>query len=301
MKRCPTCNRAFSDPDLSFCLDDGTPLIKAGTPEYDSEATLISPSPQNPAGTPDHDAEQRQNAPSDWKGPVYRPPGQFQHSPSRAKRRVWPWVVGILALLFLVIGGLGIVAAIYLPNMMKAAQSSNQNSANSNANTASNKNTNWDSNSNTNANSSIANANANANANSNSNANLSAGAPAPTDQDQVLSDLTDLENEWTAANVNADKKKLARILADDYVSTSSDGSMHGKADYLRDIKADPTIKHWDFEDLKLTLKGDRATLKGTVRLERQGNGEDEALRFTDKFVWRDERWQAVGSEVSSVE
>jgi ketosteroid isomerase-like protein len=282
MKRCPTCNKSYTDPNLSFCIDDGTPLVKAdAAASYDSEATLVSPSPSGGG------------APSDWKGPVYQPPGQVGPAPTAPNRRVWPWVVGILALLFLVLIGFGVVAAIYLPNMMRAARDTNENRSSFNVNTARNENANRNSNANENAN---ANANRSANANANSE-----GSPPPTDQNEVLSDLKDLEDEWTAANVNADKKKLARILADDYVSTLPDGSMHGKAEYLKVIKRDPTIKHWDFDNLELTLKGDRATLKGTVHLQRDGEGEDETLRFTDKFVWRDGRWQAVGSEVSPVE
>lgn len=36
MKRCPTCNRTFSDETLSFCIADGQLL----SPSYDSPATL---------------------------------------------------------------------------------------------------------------------------------------------------------------------------------------------------------------------------------------------------------------------
>ena len=76
--------------------------------------------------------------------------------------------------------------------------------------------------------------------------------------------------------------------------------MQGKADYLRDIKPDPTITHWDFKNLKLVLKGDRATLTGTVSLDSSEQDEQLVLRFTDKFVWRNGRWQAVSSEVAPV-
>ena len=118
----------------------------------------------------------------------------------------------------------------------------------------------------------------------------------------MLSDLTDLEHEWTVANINADKKKLDRILADDYVGTS-EGKSQGKAEYIKTIKRDTTIQKWSFEDLKVNLKSDRATLTGTIRLDvkdEQGQVQSPAFRFTDKFVWRDGRWQATGSEVEPV-
>lgn len=39
MKTCPTCNRQYEDPTLSFCLDDGTRLLES----FDSAATLVNP------------------------------------------------------------------------------------------------------------------------------------------------------------------------------------------------------------------------------------------------------------------
>ena len=308
MKRCPTCNKTFTDPNLSFCIDDGTPLVKVDAPAYDPEATLVSPSPSvSESGSEVAQNYGQGSAPSDWKGPVYQPPGSFVRQPQTTKKRVWPWIVGILALLLIVVG-VGIAAVIFVPRMMRAAQRSNENApSNSNldrndTNRNSNANTNGNSNSsvtNTNGNAN-ANLNTNANTNLNSNTNSADNSQPPTNEDQVLSDLTDIENEWSAANINADKKKLQRILADDYVGTNLDGTIQGKADYIKDIKPDPSIKHWDFENLKLSLKRDRATLSGTVKLEVEGQDDDVVLRFTDKFVWRDARWQAVGSEVSRV-
>jgi hypothetical protein len=239
--------------------------------------------------------------PSDWKGPVYQPPGSFTRQPQTSKGRVWPWIVGILVLLLIVVG-VGIAAVFFVPKMMRAAQTRNENaSSNSNLDRHDN-NRNANANTNGNSNSSVTNTNGNANANTNfnSNTNSADNNQPPTNEDQVLSDLTDIENEWTVANINADKKKLQRILADDYVGTNLDGTIQGKADYIKNIKPDPSIKHWDFENLKLSLKRDRAALSGTVKLEVEGQDDDVILRFTDKFVWRDARWQAVGSEVSRV-
>jgi Domain of unknown function (DUF4440) len=300
VKRCPTCNKSFTDPNLSFCIDDGTPLVKADAPAYDPEATLVSPSPSvNESSSEVTQTYGQGEAPSDWKGPVYQPPGSFVRQPQTRKPRVWPWIVGILVLL-LVVGGIGIGAVIFI-TIMRPAQRENENPS-SNSNPERNDgNRNSNANTNGNSNSSVTNTNENANTstNLNSNSKPADGSQPPTNEDQVLSDLTDIENEWSAANINADKKKLQRILADDYVGTNLDGTMQGKADYIRDIKPDPSIKHWDFDNLKLSLKRDRATLSGTVTLEVEGH-DDVVLRFTDKFVWRDARWQAVGSEVSRV-
>jgi ketosteroid isomerase-like protein len=176
-----------------------------------------------------------------------------------------------------------------------ARESANKNSSNSNVIVSR-----TDS-SNRNANSANANASAGATEESgDNNDNADENAAPPTDEQEVLANLKDMEDEWTAANINADKKALNRILADDYVDTS-EGRPRGKAEYLRTVERDMSTQHWEFEGLKASLKGDRATLSGIIRLEvkdEQGQTRPVALTFADKFVWRDGRWQATGSEVS---
>lgn len=280
MKRCPTCNKTFTDPNLSFCIDDGTPLLRIEE-AFDSaldEDTIVSPS----AGSNVNREPQ-----GDYQPPGgYVPPGG---SPvHQGKRKVWPWVIAILAVVLLIFAGLGIVAATFIPSMLRA---SNGNTSNVNANINS-----GDSNANLNLNSNSEAADQDANANS----DVEETAPSTSESD-VLAMLADLEHQWTVANINADKKKLSLILADDYVGTTLDGETQGKADYLRTIKRDTSIQKWDFEDLKVSLKGDRASLTGVLRLQvkdPRGEVQPVAFRFTDKFVWRDNRWQAVSSEVA---
>lgn len=192
----------------------------------------------------------------------------------------------IVVLLF---GGLGIAAVVLLPRVFRASSNQNAN-LNGNFNRR-------------NSNASINSGNSNATeVNTNTNAIADESAPPPTDREAVLADLKNLEDEWTAANINADRDKLNRILADDYVGIT-DGRAQGKAEYLRTIERDTSIQHWEFSNLKVSLNGDRASLSGTLKLDVQDeNGQDRQLtfRFTDKFVWRDGRWQATGSEVEPV-
>jgi len=252
VKRCPTCQKTFTEEHLSFCVDDGTPLVTIDP--RDDEATVV-----------------RSTA--------------AEGSPER-QRKTWPWVLGVLALLFIVLGGLGIAAVVLLPRVMRA---SNTNANLNNANVERRNNSNGNLNS-TNSDSADSNAN---------NSTEEDTTPPPTDEAQVLLALTDLEHEWTVANINADKKKLDRILADDYVGVT-DGRAVGKAEYLKTIQRDTLIQKWNFEDLKVNLSSDRATLTGTLRVEvknEQGQIQPAGFAFTDKFVWRDGRWQATSSEV----
>jgi ketosteroid isomerase-like protein len=276
VKRCPTCHKTFSEEHLIYCVDDGTPLVPD---EPLDEATVVRPSPDAPVSTAEPNAGT----------PAYQPPGAYR-PPDYAgaeKRSNWPWAIGVL-LVVMVLGGMAVAAAVFIPRMLRAAKNA---SSHPSANVNRNGNSNWNSNS--------GNSNSE-NWNENSNANVDETTPPPTDQGQVLSDLRDLEDEWTVANINADKKKLNRILADDYVGVTN-GRAQGKAEYLKTIERDTSIQHWEFEDLKLTLNGDRAALAGTIKLDvrnQAGQEQEMVFRFTDKFVWRDARWQAIASEVN---
>jgi type II secretory pathway pseudopilin PulG len=281
VKRCPTCNKTFTEEHLSFCIDDGTPLVTVDPP--DDEATVVrsgaedgSPETSGLSGVVGGRVSNPYQPPSS-----YLPPG----SSGEPKRQTWAWILGIFAILFVVLVGMGIAAAVLLPRMMRAS--------NTNANLNSNVQRRNDSNEN------LSSANSNS-AESNTNTAIEEDTtPPPTDEAQVLSTLTDLEHEWTVANINADKKKLDHILADDYVGVT-DGRTEGKAEYLKTIQRDTLIQKWNFEDLKVNLSSDRATLTGTLRVEvknDQGQIQPAAFRFTDKFVWRDGRWQATSSEV----
>ena len=292
MKRCPTCNKTFTEEHLSFCVEDGTPLIDVAA--ADDEATVVRSAPADSStgasgsagGSRERDAK------------PYQPPGSYipPGSSSEGKRRSWPWILGILTLVFVVFAGLGIAAAVLIPRLLQASRVN----SNLNANVEK-RGSNLNSNTNTGTNSNL-NANANApdwNANKSTAEDMT---PPPTDEVGVLSNLTDLEHEWTVANINADKQKLDRILADDYVGTP-EGKPQGKAEYIKTIKRDTAIQKWAFENLKVNLKSDRATLTGTIKLDikdQQGQIQSPVYRFTDKFVWRDGRWQATGSEVEPV-
>lgn len=282
MKRCPTCNKTFTDRNLSFCIEDGTPLVPVD--DLPDEVTVVSPSAS--------DGGSRAAGPSSGSDegtvPSYQPPGS-NAAPGipPAKRKVWPWILGLLLLLILVIGGMGAAAWFYFQPLKRL--SANTNTANTNTNVNRGDNSNWNQN-NSNSNPSDGNENVN------DNSDAEADTPAPTDEAAVLSDLTNIEHEWTVANINADKKKLNRILADDYVGMSINGRAQGKAEYLATIERDTETEKWEFGDLKVSLKGARATLSGTLHLKIKG--QDVSYRFVDRFVWRAGRWQATGSEVT---
>lgn len=263
MKRCSTCNRTYTDPNLSFCIDDGTPLT---TVESDDDTTVVRP----------RDTE-RNTEDDEWNAVAYRPPGSYVPPGTAVKprRRMWPWVVGIAGAFILGILVIATAAVILVPRAMRSRERAAVPARRSdNANTRTPETT--------------------SNANSNSTENINA-AP-PTDREQVLAQLKELENEWTVANLNADKKKLDRILADDYAGQAGeDGGLQSKAEYIDTIERDRQVQKWEFSDLNLVLAGDRATLSGIITYFIQDRSV--SFDFKDRFVWRDGRWQATGAEL----
>jgi hypothetical protein len=160
MKRCPQCNRTYEDDALSFCLDDGSPLLSTSAPSsFDPSATVQYPQSRDtsppptiafPSATPSLTPPP---APPGWTPmPQAQPQG----------RSAWPWILGIGAVLVFL--GIGLVILIFAIASVTSNNSSgnNNNSNNNNANSRiANRNTN------TNRNTNSENANDNANTRSN--------------------------------------------------------------------------------------------------------------------------------------
>ncbi len=274
MKHCPSCNKTYDDETLSFCLEDGSPLIRESSGRADSQETLVSPSPSIrptqdmsgplPTQTYDHLSGKATinvsgfNAPAN---PAYPPPPK--------QRGSWPWVIAILAIGLLMIAG-AVIAAIVIPPMLrksggdKSAQPTPvrpQTTATPAPKAAPVEN---------------------------------ADDP-PDDEDEVLAQLTKLEEEWAQANIKGDKAALERILADEYVGGPT---THSKREYIDGLTPDTEIRSSELTDLTVDQDGHYATVQGTLTEEKTKGRE--VYNFEDKFVWRDHRWQAVASKTIQV-
>jgi hypothetical protein len=152
MKRCPQCNRTYSDDALSFCLDDGTPLVSASAPSsFDPSATVQYPQGRDTSPQPTIAYGPGQPPPSS-------PPPAWSPMPpiTPQKRSVWPWLLGIGAVL--VFMGIGVVILVLA---IASISSNNDNNNNRAANNSNNSNSRW------------SNRNSNANLNANTRSTLS--------------------------------------------------------------------------------------------------------------------------------
>jgi hypothetical protein len=143
MKRCPTCNRTYTDPALNFCLEDGTPLVSAAT--ADPNATIRYPGPRD-TEPPKTEIYHPPTPVAGPRPPAPQPPPPQQWSPTPAPPRkksnaVW-WILGALAAITIIGAGL-VVMLIALANLGSKNTNLNANrNANRNANVVANTNTN---------------------------------------------------------------------------------------------------------------------------------------------------------------
>ncbi|MGI8897238.1 MAG: hypothetical protein ACR2IB_02480 [Pyrinomonadaceae bacterium] len=147
MKRCPSCNRTYTDTSLNFCLEDGTPLVSDVAPASDPNATVRYPEPRHTSEPPPTEIyrqkplinqvpemiQPRTGSPSGqpaWSGGPAPPQWSRtpQLRPQKKSNVIW-WVVGGIA----VVGILGVGLIIMI--LALANLSANENTMNDNVNT----------------------------------------------------------------------------------------------------------------------------------------------------------------------
>jgi hypothetical protein len=153
MKRCPTCNRTYTDLSLNFCLEDGTPLTNEAPGGIDPNATIRYPSPRDTGEPPPTEIYHPAPAAAPPPPPTSPPPQPWTQPPRKKSNAIW-WILGGFAALVII--GVGLV-------VMLIALASMSPSSNTNFNTNSNANRN-------------ANVTVNANV-SNTNANVAPAGP----------------------------------------------------------------------------------------------------------------------------
>jgi hypothetical protein len=153
MKRCPSCNRTYTDPSLNFCLEDGTPLVNDVPTPADLNATVRYPAARDTAEPPPTEIY-RPESPLVSKAPPSVPPPQWSPAPAVAPAKksnaLW-WILGGLAAVAVI--GVGVVVMIIALASMSDTTGNNNSNANgqvANRNTDSNTNSNDTTNGNTN-------------------------------------------------------------------------------------------------------------------------------------------------------
>src|ERR1700693_3173979 len=124
-------------------------------------------------------------------------------------------------------------------------------------------------------------------------------ASAALVEDQVLQ----VEHDCTQAYLNHHLAAVENILGDDWTYSPADGSFKTRAQVVEEFRVD-TMKYETItqNNVKVRVYGITAVVTGDEVITGSDGGRELSshIRFTDVFVKRDDKWQAVASHESSI-
>jgi len=131
---------------------------------------------------------------------------------------------------------------------------------------------------------------------------LSVGAQGQlSDSAANVSKLIAIENAWNMAQLHHDAKALDSLMGDRFVYTDYDGTVMNKAGFVADLK-DPSYaaKLMVNSDVAVHIYQNAAVVIGAyhTRGTYKGKPFDHRGRFTDMWIYHDNRWQCVASHTN---
>jgi len=125
-------------------------------------------------------------------------------------------------------------------------------------------------------------------------------ATAPKgDAGSVEQTLMQMERDWVQASLKKDTGTIEKILADDWSGIDFTGKTVTKAQSIADLKSGAsTTQSIDLGDMKVKVYGTTAVVTGSDMEKSTYKGKDSSGKYvwTDVFVNRNGRWQAVASQ-----
>jgi ketosteroid isomerase-like protein len=124
--------------------------------------------------------------------------------------------------------------------------------------------------------------------------------PSPAAQTQAESEryIIESERQWADSVATGDTTAIERILADDFVGVSPEGTQYDKKKMVTDTRTAPeTFVSNHLNEVKVRFYGDTAVAQGNECWE-QRKGQPRYGRFvwTDTWVRRNGQWQIVAAE-----
>jgi ketosteroid isomerase-like protein len=112
-----------------------------------------------------------------------------------------------------------------------------------------------------------------------------------------------LDTEYQAAVARNDADTMARILADDFILVTGNGTVYTKEDLLKEARAKSIIYEQQVEidnSQKVRVWGDTAvvTAKLWIKGTREGKAFDRKLWFSDTYVRTKDGWRYVFGQAS---
>jgi len=112
-----------------------------------------------------------------------------------------------------------------------------------------------------------------------------------------------LELEWMESYVKRDTDFLERYVSDDYTSIDPHGTVVDKKGEIESVKSgDVAITEMKPNEMTVRTYGDAAVITGQSTIKAKVSGQDASgeYRFTDVWVKRGDRWQAVASQLTRI-
>lgn len=130
MKICPKCQKTYTDPNLNFCLDDGTVLTQSAGDVMPETVMMSQPPQTNPNQQAAPSFPGQQIAQPQQPGWNTAPQQSYSMQPPAKSSKAWIWVVLILGVVVVICGGGGLGALFYIGSQAEK----NTNIANTNTN-----------------------------------------------------------------------------------------------------------------------------------------------------------------------
>jgi ketosteroid isomerase-like protein len=119
----------------------------------------------------------------------------------------------------------------------------------------------------------------------------------------VVQEITALENAWIEASRQYDVSWFERNLADSYVYTGADGVGEDKTATIANVKNKAErFESFSYEGLKVQAYGDTAVATGISVIKSTYKGKDSSGKYswTDTWVKLNGHWQCVAEHVSKL-
>ena len=122
---------------------------------------------------------------------------------------------------------------------------------------------------------------------------------AQADTASVQQTLMQMERDWGQAAAKNDTAAVDKFVADDWVGIDFEGKSVTKAEAMADMKSGAsTTQSYEIGPMKVRELGNTAVVTGSDTEKSTYKGKDSSGKYvwTDVWVMRDGRWQAVASQ-----
>ena len=121
--------------------------------------------------------------------------------------------------------------------------------------------------------------------------------------DGMHKEIEDLEMQWRQALLTNNVPALAKMLADDYLGISPDGTLETKADVLAARRAGHAeVAELNLSDIKIRIYGNTAVVTSRAEVVGQSGNRDISgyYRYTRVYTDRMGQWKIVSFEASRI-